>query len=67
MTGSSLIKIPDSKLAHAITEAVRDTESDLLFNHSSRVYLFAALTGERRGLKFDPSCSMPARCSTTWD
>ena len=45
--------IPDSKLARAITEFVRDTETDLLFNHSSRVFHFGALTGERRGLKFD--------------
>src|SRR5262249_42049735 len=27
---------------------------DLLFNHSTRVYFFGALTGKRRGLKFDP-------------
>ncbi|MGA0604306.1 HD domain-containing protein [Caulobacter sp. KR2-114] len=45
--------IPDSKLARAITEFVRDTETELLFNHSSRVYHFGALTGVRRGLSFD--------------
>ena len=33
---------------------VRDTESALLFHHSSRVYLFGALAGKHRGLKFDP-------------
>ncbi len=48
------IKIPDSKLAREVTEIVRDTESELLFNHSSRVYLFGALAGEHRGLKFNP-------------
>ena len=48
------ISIPDTKLAHEVTELVRDTESTLLFNHSSRVYYFAALAGKRRGLKFDP-------------
>jgi hypothetical protein len=53
MPRSSRIKIPDSRLAHEITEVVRDTEPALLFNHSSRVYLFATLTGERRGLAFD--------------
>jgi HD domain-containing protein len=47
------IEIPGSKLCRRITELVRDTESDLLFNHSSRVYCFAALTGLRRGLTFD--------------
>jgi hypothetical protein len=48
------IRVPDSKLASAITELVRDTETPLLFNHSSRVYYFGALAGKRRGLKFDP-------------
>ncbi|KDR38995.1 HD domain-containing protein [Caballeronia glathei] len=47
------IAIPDSKLAREITDLVRDTESDLLFHHSSRVYYWAALAGQRRGLKFD--------------
>ncbi len=45
--------MPDSKLCREITELVRDTESELLFNHSSRVYCFGALTGRRRGLQFD--------------
>jgi hypothetical protein len=48
------IGIPDSRLARAVTEFVRDTETELLFNHSSRVYLFGALAGRRRGLTFDP-------------
>jgi hypothetical protein len=47
------IGIPDSRLCRRITELVRDTETDLLFNHSSRVYCFAALAGLRRGLTFD--------------
>ncbi|HEY9235699.1 MULTISPECIES: HD domain-containing protein [Phenylobacterium] len=46
--------IPDSKLARAITEFIRDTETELLFNHSSRVFQFGALVGVRRGLSFDP-------------
>src|SRR5258707_7347533 len=47
------IAIPDSTLARAITELVRDTETPLLFNHSSRVYYWGALAGKRRGLTFD--------------
>lgn len=47
------VSIPDSKLAHEVTEFIRDTESALLFNHSSRVYYFGALAGKHRGLKFD--------------
>ena len=53
---SSVVKeaaIPDSRLARAITEYIRDNESGLLFNHSSRVYHFGALAGVRRGLTFD--------------
>src|SRR5258708_25508211 len=45
---------PDSKLAREITELVRDTETRLLFRHSSRVYYWGALAGKRRGLRFDP-------------
>jgi hypothetical protein len=48
------VLIPDSKLAREITELVRDTESPLLFHHSSRVYYFGALAGKHRGLVFDP-------------
>ena len=47
------IQVPDSQLANEITEFIRDTEPALLFNHSSRVYYFGALAGQRRGLKFD--------------
>ena len=48
------VSIPDSRLARDITDFVRDTETELLFNHSSRVYLFGALAGEQRGLSYDP-------------
>jgi hypothetical protein len=47
------ITIPDSKLANEITQFIRDTETTLLFNHSSRVYYFGALAGQRSGFKFD--------------
>jgi hypothetical protein len=48
------VGVPDSKLAREITEMVRDTESPLLFHHSSRVYYFGALAGKHRDLSFDP-------------
>jgi len=47
------IKIPDSSMATAATELVRDTETDLLYHHSRRVFLFGALTGDRKGLSYD--------------
>jgi HD superfamily phosphodiesterase len=47
------VAIPDSQLVKQITEFIRDIETELLFNHSSRVYSFAALAGHQRGLHFD--------------
>ena len=48
------IRIPDSTLARDITELIRDTESDMLFHHSRRVFVWGSLIGRREGLKFDP-------------
>jgi len=48
------IKIPDSKMARDLTELIRSREPDLLFHHSTRVYLFGALSGQRKRLKYDP-------------
>jgi HD superfamily phosphodiesterase len=53
-TDLAVVSVPDSKIAREITELVRDTEPPLLFNHSSRVYYWAALAGKRRALRFDP-------------
>jgi hypothetical protein len=47
------VAIPDSEMAREATELVRSTESSLLFHHSTRVFLFGALAGARRKLKFD--------------
>ena len=48
------IQIPDSALARATTEYIRDVESDLLYHHSRRVFLFGALSGERKQLAYNP-------------
>ena len=48
------IRLPDSRIAREITQLIRDTESDMLFQHSVRVYWWGALAGRRRGLAFDP-------------
>jgi len=47
------IAIPDTQLVRDTTEYIRNTEDDLLFNHSRRVFLFGALQGQRRGLDPD--------------
>jgi hypothetical protein len=52
-TAIASVAIPDTKLAREIQEFVRDTDTELLFNHSSRVYYFAALAGKRKDLHFD--------------
>ena len=41
-------------MAKDLTELIRDKEPDLLYHHSRRVYLFGALTGQRKGLAYDP-------------
>ena len=46
-------KIPDSKIAREAAELVRQHESEMLFNHSVRVFLFGAMKGIRQNLKFD--------------
>ena len=46
--------IPDTRLAREATEILREHGTDLLFNHSLRVYLFGAEQGRRQKLKFDP-------------
>jgi hypothetical protein len=48
------VRVPDSKLAKEVEALVRDTESELLFHHSNRVFLFGALAGQRNGLPVDP-------------
>ena len=47
------IAIPDTDLVRETTDYIRDVESDLLFHHSRRVFLFGALQGRRRGLDPD--------------
>lgn len=48
------IVIPDTKLAQEATEILREYATSLIFNHSHRVYLFAAEQGREQNLNFDP-------------
>ena len=48
------IRIPDSKLVGDATQLIRDTQSKLLFHHSCRVYFWGAMSGQRKGLIYDP-------------
>src|SRR5437764_653691 len=51
---ASALVIPDSLLAKEATDILREHSTDLLFNHSIRVYLFAAEQGRQQKLRFDP-------------
>ena len=47
------VAIPDSTLAVEATEFVRDVSTQLLFDHSRRVFLWASLRGDRLSLEYD--------------
>jgi hypothetical protein len=48
------ISVPDSALAREATEFVRDVSTQLLYDHSRRVYFWGSLLGLQRGLEPDP-------------
>ena len=48
------VAIPDSALAREATAFVRDIATQLLFDHSRRVFLWGALQAEQLGLDYDP-------------
>ncbi len=48
------VTVPDTKLAREATELVRGSASDLVYDHSRRVFWFGSLQGRNRGLSFDP-------------
>ncbi|MFC0515344.1 HD domain-containing protein [Mucilaginibacter angelicae] len=47
------IKIPDSAIASQATELLREHGSELLYNHSLRAFLFAALNGKQNNIRYD--------------
>ncbi|MGF6857021.1 phosphohydrolase [Paraburkholderia sp. CI3] len=47
------VDIPDGAMARAATDLTRGTESELMFHHALRTFLFGALTGYRENLAFD--------------
>jgi hypothetical protein len=48
------IKVPDSPLAVAATELVRESADELVYNHSRRVFLWGSLRGRAAGIEADP-------------
>jgi hypothetical protein len=53
-TAHRSVTIPDTRLAREATELIRSVESDLLYNHSLRVFAFGTLQGDRLALDYDP-------------
>jgi hypothetical protein len=47
------ISIPDSTLVREATDFVQDISTQLLFDHSRRVYLWGSLQGDKLGLAYD--------------
>jgi len=47
------LKIPNSRMARAARNLIRDAEPELLYNHSHRVFAFGCLTATRLGLIVD--------------
>jgi hypothetical protein len=47
------ISIPDSTIAREATEFVQDVSTQLLFDHSRRVFFWGSLLGTQRDLAFD--------------
>jgi hypothetical protein len=50
------VQIPDSALAKAATELIRDTTNDLIYHHSRRVFLFGSL--QSRQLTITPDAEL---------
>ncbi|RDJ02745.1 HD domain-containing protein [Rhizobium grahamii] len=48
------IAVPDTELARDAARLIRESEGELLFQHSVRVYYWAALAAKRKGLRVDP-------------
>ena len=51
---AATVQIPDTKLAKEAHDILREYSTELLYNHSNRVFLFAAQQGKQRKLAFDP-------------
>lgn len=48
------IQIPNSTMANDATQLLRDVATQLVYDHSRRVFLFASLRGQQDGLDYDP-------------
>ncbi|MEX3969641.1 phosphohydrolase [Paraburkholderia caribensis] len=54
MLNISGVRIPDSALAQEVAGLVHGSASSSMFDHSTRVFFFAALMGQKNHIKFEP-------------
>jgi HD superfamily phosphodiesterase len=47
-------RVPDTQLARDAAQVVRAAEGELVYQHSMRVYYWALMAGQRKGLAVDP-------------
>ncbi|WP_144113930.1 phosphohydrolase [Paraburkholderia sp. BCC1886] len=47
------VEIPDGVMSQAATDLIRSTESELMYHHALRAFLFGSLTGQRENVPFD--------------
>jgi|GEM_PF-6976443 len=66
-TINASLQIPDSKLAKEATEILRTYATSLIYNHSLRVYLFAAEQGREKNYASILNCFTSAPHSTISD
>lgn len=57
------VKIPDSKLARDAAQLIRESEGDFLFQHSTRVYYWAATAESAKVSLSTRNFSTLRRCS----
>lgn len=48
------IRIPDSKMAKDATELLREVATELVYDHSRRVFIFGSLRGQEQRLQYEP-------------
>ena len=53
VSSNDQLRIPDSRLCAEVTELVRESSPEYLFNHSLRSFYFASLLAERRKTRLD--------------
>jgi hypothetical protein len=61
------ISIPDSAITREATEFVQDVSTQLLYDHSRRVFSGDRYWARSGAWRLTPSCCTSGRCSTTSD